>query len=100
MKSHFNCLNPIFRAQAIKLHVYLAQSLERLNKLLNEEALRISNRQWDIETVGVRHKNYWLLQLSNEATKNEIWEMFKPSNLRFDTMAFSFMIKGKMPRSI
>ena len=83
-----------YRTQAAILHIYLDQSLKRLNDILEDEKLWISNRPWTIETVGSLHKNYWLIQLPNGIAVDEPRMMFQNTHLRFDTMAFSFIVKG------
>ena len=67
-----------------------------LNKLLEEESAMILNRPWKTETVGIPYKNFWLIQLSNKTPEQEMPKLFKFSHLRFDTMAFSFVINGSM----
>ena len=83
-----------YRTQDAILHIYLDQSLNRLNAILEDEELWISNRPWTVETVGSLHKNYWLIQLPNGIPVDESRRMFQSTHLRFDTMAFSFIVKG------
>ena len=80
----------------ITLHVYLTTKLDQLNELLKEENLSLIGRPWNMETVGVVHTNYWLIQLSNDTTQGEIKKIFKSSHLRYDTMAFCFRINPSM----
>ena len=81
-----------FSKSTITLHVYLNPHLAQLNEFLEEENLSLLDRPLSMETVGVVQINYWLIQLSNGTTHNEIKNLFKLSQLRYDTMAFYFRI--------
>ena len=76
------------------LHIYLDPDFEHLNELLAEDSSSISNRPWKVRTGGVMHDNFWLIQLPNVTDIDAAERLFQKSHLRFDTMAFSFSIKG------
>ena len=76
------------------MHIYLEPDFEHLNELFAEDSSSISNAPWKVRTGGVMHDNYWLIQLPNGTDIDDAELMFKKSHLRFDTMAFSFSIKG------
>ena len=77
------------------MHIYLEPDFDHLNDLLAEESLSLSNRQWQVRTGGVMHDNYWLIQLPNVTNVIDAGLLFQKSPLRFDSLAFSFHIKGK-----
>ena len=76
------------------MHIYLEPDFEHLNELFAEDSAAISNRPWKVRTGGVMHDNFWLIQLPNVTYIDAAELMFQKSHLRFDTMAFSFSIKG------
>ena len=76
------------------MHIYLEPDFERLDELLAEDSSSISNQPWKVRTGGVMNDNYWLIRLTNVTDIDDAALMFQRSHLRFDTMAFSFLIKG------
>ena len=78
------------------MHMYLEPDFDNLNGLLAEESLSLSNRPWQVRTGGVMHDNYWLIQLPNVTNVVDARLVFQNSPLRFDSLAFSFSIKGNV----
>ena len=83
-----------YRMPSSTVHIYLEPDFEHLDELLAEDSSSISNQPWKVRTGGVMHDNFWFIQLPNGTDIDGAALMLQRSHLRFDTMAFSFLIKG------
>ena len=81
-----------FSTSVVTLHIYVHPNIQYLNALLKEDMSLVINQPSTLETVGNVPKNYWLIQLPDNANESTIISMFQETYLRYDTMAFVFAV--------
>ena len=72
------------------LHIYLLENVQHLNELLKDEMELVLAQPNTLALVGSTPKSHFLIQVPNNADKSTIMKWFRKTNLRYDTMAFSF----------